>query len=148
MGEAILTNVFLDTNVLINDFFYRYKQRKESKYSSMAIQFLKANPKITLYIASFSLIQLISTLDKAKVPKNDINLEVSRIISRYKLIDLTANDFQKALSIESKDTEDAIQYTLCRKVRCFYIVTENIKDFNLFKFVTTIKPKHIRKIIV
>lgn len=148
MGEAILTNVFLDTNVLINDFFYRYKQRKESKYSSMAIQFLKANPKITLYIASFSLIQLISTLDKAKVSKNDINLEVSRIISRYKLIDLTANDFQKALSIESKDTEDAIQYTLCRKVRCFYIVTENIKDFNLFKFVTTIKPKHIRKIIV
>lgn len=148
MGEAILTNVFLDTNVLINDFFYRYKQKKESKYSSIAIQFLKANPKITLYIASFSLIQLVSTLDKAKVSKTDIAIELKRIISRYKLVDLTANDFQKALGIDYKDTEDAIQYTLCRKVRCFYIVTENIKDFSLFKFVTTIKPKHIRKIII
>ncbi len=148
MGEAILTNVFLDTNVLINDFFYRYKQKKESRYSSIAIQFLKANPKITLYIASFSLIQLVSTLDKAKVSKTDIAIELKRIISRYKLVDLTANDFQKALAIDYKDTEDAIQYTLCRKVRCFYIVTENIKDFSLFKFVTTIKPKHIRKIII
>lgn len=148
MGEAILTNVFLDTNVLINDFFYRYKQKKESRYSSIAIQFLKANPKITLYIASFSLIQLVSTLDKAKVSKTDIAIELKRIISRYKLVDLTASDFQKALAIDYKDTEDAIQYTLCRKVRCFYIVTENIKDFSLFKFVTTIKPKHIRKIII
>jgi predicted nucleic acid-binding protein len=131
MGEAILTNVFLDTNVLINDFFYRYKQKKESRYSSIAIQFLKANPKITLYIASFSLIQLVSTLDKAKVSKTDIAIELKRIISRYKLVDLTANDFQKALDIDYKDTEDAIQYTLCRKVRCFYIVTENIKDFRV-----------------
>ena len=148
MGEAIQNNIFIDTNVLINDFFYRVKGKEEGKPSNLAIQFLKSKPKVHLFIASFSVIQLISTLDKAKTPKLEMADEIKRILTRYKLIDLTAKDFEKALSIDYKDTEDAVQYALCRKARCLYIVTENVKDFKLFDLVTTVKPKAIRKIVL
>jgi predicted nucleic acid-binding protein len=148
MGEALQNNVFIDTNVLINDFFYRIKDKQLSKPAHLAIVYLKSKPKVSLFIASFSVIQLISTLDKAKVSKTEIANEVKRILSRYKLIDLTAKDIEKALSIEYKDTEDAIQYTLCRKARCLYIVTDNVKDFNVFNLVSTIKPKSIRDLFL
>ena len=148
MGEAIQKNVFVDTNVLINDFFYRIYSKATGKPASLAIQFLKSKPKVELYIASFALVQLISTLDKAKVSKEKIADELHRILSRYKLVDLTAKDFEKALKTEYKDTEDAVQYILCRKTRCFYILTDNVKDFATFEFIATIKPKSIRKIII
>lgn len=148
MGEAIQSNVFIDTNVLINDFFYRVKGKQISKPAHLAILYLKAKPKVSLFIASFSVIQLISTLDKAKVSKLEVSNEVKRILSRYKLIDLTAKDIDKALSINYNDTEDAVQYTLCRKARCLYIVTDNVKDFKVFDLVSTIKPKAIRDILL
>lgn len=148
MGEAIQNHVFIDTNVLINDFFYRVKQRQISKPAHLAIVYLKSKPKVSLFIASFAVIQLISTLDKAKVEKKEIATEVKRILSRYKLIDLTAKDIDKALGIDYKDTEDAIQYTLCRKARCLYIVTDNVKDFKIFDLVSTVKPKAIRNLFL
>ena len=95
MGEAIQKNVFVDTNVLINDFFYRIYDKASGKPASLAIQFLKSKPKVELYIASFALVQLISTLDKAKVSKEKIADELHRILNRYKLVDLTAKDFEK-----------------------------------------------------
>ncbi len=147
MGEGISQYVFVDTNVLINDFFFRSRKRLTGYDASMAVQFLRAKPKVTLHIASFSIIQLISTLDKAKIPNEEIALEIKRILSRFKLIDLTAKDFDKALSIGYNDTEDAVQYTLCRKARCLYIITDNIKDFKTFKLVAAIKPKAVRKMV-
>ena len=148
MGEAIQNNVFIDTNVLINDFFYRVKRKEISKPAHLAIVYLKSKPKVNLFIASFSVIQLISTLDKAKVSKTEIATEIKRILTRYKLIDLTAKDIEKTLGIEYKDTEDAVQYTLCRKARCLYIVTDNVKDFKIFDLVSTIKPKSIRDLFL
>jgi predicted nucleic acid-binding protein len=147
MGEGISQYVFIDTNVLINDFFFRSRERQTGRDASVAIQFLRTKPKVTLHIASFSLIQLVSTLDKAKVPKNEIADELKRILSRFKLVDLTAKDFDLALNTTYNDTEDALQYVLCRKARCLYIVTDNIKDFKVFKLVAAIKPKFVRKII-
>lgn len=132
MGTAIQNNVFIDTNVLINNFFYRVKNNRKSKSAHLAILYLKSKPKVDIFIASFSVIQLISTLDKSKATKPKIAQEVKRILTRYKLIDLTAKDIDKALSIDYKDTEDAVQYALCRKARCLYIVTDNVKDFNSF----------------
>ncbi len=147
MGEAISQYVFIDTNVLINDFFFRSRKKLSGYDASVAVQFLRTKPRVTLYIASFAIIQLISTLEKAKVAKEEIASEIKRILSRFKLIDLTAKDFDNALSINHNDTEDAVQYTLCRKVRCLYIITDNIKDFKSFRLVVAIRPKAVRKMV-
>jgi len=142
-----MQHVFIDTNVLINDFFYRNRQRISSKPASLAIQFLKSKPKVDLYVASFSLVQFVSTLERAKIPTAVVVEELKRILSRFKLIDLTAKDFNDALLLERSDTEDALQYILCRKLRCFYLITDNIRDFQGLLFVTAIKPKQVRKIV-
>ena len=147
MGGGIAQYVFLDTNVLINDFFYRKRQKESGKLAHLAVQFLKSKPKVTLHVASFSLVQLISTLDRSKVTPIEIADEISRILSRFKLVDLSAKDFTDALKITHKDTEDALQYTLCRKVRCFYLVTDNIKDFKDFRLIAPIKPKAVRSML-
>ena len=143
MGEAISRYVFVDSNVLINDFFYRNGKLAHPKHATNAISFLRAKPNIRLFCASFSLIQFVSTLDKAKISNEVIADELNRILGRFTLVDLTAKDFQKALSIPNKDTEGAVQYTLCRKARCLYIITDNVKDFRIFRLVETIKPKDV-----
>ena len=147
MGEPITNYVFIDTNVLINDFFYRYNERNQSKSASIAVQFLRAKPKVNLYVASFSLVQLISTLDRAKVPHSQITKEISRLLGRFKLIDLTAKDFESISKTTISDIEDALQYTLCRKPRCFYIITDNVKDFRGLLNIVAIRPKYTRKVI-
>ena len=147
MKDVILTNVFVDTNVLINDFFFRNRQRETGKSASMAVQYLRSKPKVTLHVASFSLVQLVSILDRAHIPQIEILEELKRILSRFKLIELTAKDFSDAIQITKNDTEDALQYTLCRKKKCLYIVTDNTKDFRGFKLIEPIKTKMVRGMI-
>ena len=43
MGGGIAQYVFLDTNVLINDFFYRKRQKESGKLAHLAVQFLKSS---------------------------------------------------------------------------------------------------------
>ena len=45
------------------------------------------------------------------------------------------------------DIEDTFQFVVSQKMRCQYIITENVKDFKTFQNVRIIRPKEIRRII-
>lgn len=148
--------VFLDTNVLIYDIFYRHKILKSpylddvgnlGLHSHSALGYLMALNKTTCYIASFSVVQVLSTLSRTKeIPKNVVKGEIESIVGRFEIVDFTKKDILSALSLGTKDLEDGFQYALGQKTKCFYIVTNNVKDFSQFQDVRILKPKNIRLI--
>jgi predicted nucleic acid-binding protein len=147
MSDLLSYRVFVDTNVLINDYFFRTKNRQGGRYANNALIFLKSKPKVTLYIASFSLVQVISTLSKAKILDVEIRKELTWILKHFQVADFTKNDVVKGLNIAGDDVEDVFQYTICQKMRCGYILTDNVKDYRLMGDVSIIKPQKVRSII-
>ena len=121
--------VFVDTNLLINDYLYRAEGFEKSRVAYDALNFLRAKPKSTLYVASFSLVQLISTLSRQKVSDAIIREELQFIVARYQLVDFTKADIMRGLNLAGRDVEDAFQYAVSQKMRCRYILTDNVKDF-------------------
>lgn len=98
------------------------------------------------YIASFTLVQILSTLSKNKVERTIIDSEIKSILQAHKVLDFTEKDIKDGLSIQAKDREDAFQYIVSQKVKCSVIITANEKDFKPISSVTVIKPSRIRSI--
>jgi predicted nucleic acid-binding protein len=144
MNDA--SKVFIDTNILINDFLYRYWQRTTGLNAHNALVSLKNKGK-QMYIAIFSVMQVISTLERARVPKDEVAKEVKRLTERYELVQLAQTDIENALSHENLDLEDCMQYELSQKVKCFYILTDNVKDFRSFKNIVVVKAKKHKSIL-
>jgi predicted nucleic acid-binding protein len=144
----LTTRVFLDANVLINDALFRHRQEKRGASSAAAIRYLRSNPTAQLYVASMSVVQVVATLSKrARFTPVEIDAEVKRILAQYRIVDLTEKDLQTAQTVAGGDWEDAVQYALSQKMRCFYIVTENVKDFRSFANVTVVHPNRIRLVL-
>lgn len=138
--------VFVDTNILIDDFLFRLKKARLSKIAFQALLFLEQK-KAELYIASFSVVQFVSTCQRAKIKDADIILEIQKILGKYQIVDFTKEDIQNSYNqLEKQDIEDVWQYTLSQKVKCRHILTSNTKDFKSFNNIEIHKPKNIRLI--
>jgi hypothetical protein len=72
------------------------------------------------------------------------------IIEKLQLIltvaDLKASDINKAISLDFKDFEDALQSACALRVRAEYIVTRNIKDFS-GSGVMAISPERLLEVM-
>lgn len=72
------------------------------------------------------------------------------IIEKLQLIltvaDLKASDINKAISLDFKDIEDALQSACALRVRAEYIVTRNIKDFS-GSGVMAISPERLLEVM-
>jgi predicted nucleic acid-binding protein len=130
-------NILVDTNVLINDFFSRkgnpeHKKRfaNTSAKASMSLKRLSNN---NLYVAAFSVIQLVSFLQKQKYSFRPVEEELKYVITKYKVISITDKDLDVCSdgihTINDTDIEDNLLYCLSVKVKCPYILTYNTKDF-------------------
>jgi predicted nucleic acid-binding protein len=54
---------------------------------------------------------------------------VSDVLDILEVVSLDASDFQRALSIDLADYEDAVQVAACLKAGADYLVTRDAKDF-------------------
>ncbi len=74
--------------------------------------------------------------------------EIANFIHRYNIIKFNEQDIKQAISAKlAKDIEDLYQYEMSQKVKCFYIMTNNIKDFSSLANIVAFTPKKVRKII-
>lgn len=144
-----LDRVFVDTNILINEYSWRKKHRQDAdtKAAFDAYQFLRKR-NFKMFAASFAPLQFASSLTKyLKVGHNEAVQEIKRLTKHLTLVQLTNNDLIASLEADTTDIEDAVQYTLCKKVGCTFLVTLNVKDFNKLAGITVVKPTQIRAII-
>ncbi len=147
MSDLFSYRVFVDTNLLVNDYLFRSEGLEKSRAAFDALNFLRAKPRSTLYVASFSLVQLVSTLSRQKVKDAKIREELQFVLERYQLVDFTKAEIVRGLNLAGRDVEDAFQYAVSQKMRCRYILTNNVKDFKGFTDIIIAKPEKVRKII-
>jgi len=146
------SRVYIDTNVLISDFFFRNGTYRQGETSTKALQFLFSKPqKADLFVASFSIAQFISSLANRKIGLSMIITEISRIMQKFTVVDFREEDIKQSVSNivdlhQTKDLEDQLQFDLSRKMKCNYIMTNNYKDFKDFADISVLQPRKYRAI--
>lgn len=148
------TRIYIDTNVLIWDFLFRKTHAKEVKamQASKALAYYFARPqKLNLYVASFSLMQIIATLQKKKISQQAIIEEINRIKQKMTVVDFSLNDITTGIDNyaayrQTKDLEDNIQFCMSLKMKCHYFVTDNIKDYKDFTNISILAMKDYRTV--
>jgi len=54
---------------------------------------------------------------------------------------------KEALSLKGTDIEDNIQYALSKKLKCYWFITNNAKDYTSFVDIDVLLPTGVRKIL-
>lgn len=118
-----MKRVFLDTNFLVD-----YHLREE--YFSITRKMLRMG---TLQGAQFyfSYLSLANYAYIArKLPREALDQALTHTLSLFKIIPNTPRQITKALQLNAKDFEDALQYEAAMDAGCDCIITRNAKDFS------------------
>ena len=126
-----MKKVFLDTNVIL-DF---YLDREEFSDDAEAILALGYNKACSLFVsANFAYI------GRKKYPGNTIYEVLESLREFAEIAPVDSEVVSNALSLQSKDFEDAIQFCSAKVAGVNCIVTRNIKDFVSFD-IEVLTPK-------
>jgi len=110
--------IFIDTNVLIDLLCER-----EGYEQAGHILALSDNPQCVLYTSVLSIANLAYILRKA------LYQSLNKLSNRLNISPMTQESFERALSLEASDFEDALQYYSALQADCEVIITRNKKDF-------------------
>ncbi len=129
--------VLIDTNVVLDVLC-----KREGFYEDAAriMKYCEVN-KITGVISALTIPNIVYIMRK------ELDAQKTRdVIEKLQLVftvaDLKADDIKKALSMDFKDFEDALQSACASRIKADYIITRNIRDFANSK-VTAIKPTEL-----
>ena len=141
-------HIFIDTNCIIGYIADKYnlKRKKDAANSNALAYLLKQNGK-KLYISSLSIAQATATLQN-RIDNTKLISEIRSIVSRYEVVEFNKQDIAHAIGMsQARDIEDLYQYRMSQKVKCLYVMTNNIKDYSAFQNIIAFTPKQTRKII-
>ncbi len=153
--------IFIDTNVLFNDFLFRNPgyglknppghEITNRKQANEALTLLRLQPSLKTYVADFSIVKVISLMDGVKTPKALQLREIQTLLTKNvvtslggKLIQSTVDQFKSNTTVN--DLEDALQFAVSQKQDCSHIITFNKADFTPFD-VSVIVPAKIRTLV-
>ena len=131
MKLLIDTNVILD--VLCN--------RAEFMEDASKIFKLCEIKKVEGYISALSIPNIVYIMRK-ELDSEMIKEILKTFSSIFTIVDLKAEDINKAANLDFKDYEDALQSVCAKRIKANYIVTRNIKDFSNSP-ITAIKPSEL-----
>jgi hypothetical protein len=150
-----MSRIFLDTNILVNDFLHRYPQYpkikvdKNRQHCADAMVFIRKRRNLKTYIASFSIARFVSLLGDLKVPREITLKELDMLMAKNTVVSLTQKLIVKTIqtarkNVKIKDMEDALQYTVCHDNHCYFLLTLNTKDFIEFADISALHPSKCR----
>lgn len=129
--------VLIDTNVVLDVLC-----KREGFYEDAAkiMKYCEVN-KITGVISALTVPNIVYIMRK------ELDAQKTRdVIEKLQLVftvaDLKADDIKKALSMNFKDFEDALQSACASRIKADYIITRNIRGFVNSK-VMAIKPAEL-----
>jgi len=132
-------HIFVDTNVLIG---YFVEQQKDVA----ALNYIFSLKGKKLYTSSLAVAQVISVLQKNQ-PNDTITKFVTYLMGKLSIISFVEEDIKTALKLKGTDIEDNIQYALSKKLKCYWFVTNNVKDYTSFLDIDVLLPTKVRKIL-
>lgn len=141
-------HIFVDTNCIIAHLVDKYKLLKHTEsHSGNALHFLRSRNGKKLFISSLTIAQVTAKLQPYIGAENMIS-EITDLLQYFHIVEFNEKDIQAALTDPlSKDIEDLYQYEMSQKVKCFYVMTNNTKDFSALANIVAFAPSKVRKII-
>ena len=129
--------VLIDTNVVLDVLC-----KRESFYEDAAriMKYCEVN-KITGVISALTIPNIVYIMRK-ELDAQKTRYVIEKLQLVFTIADLKSDDIKKALSMNFKDFEDALQSACASRIKADYIITRNIRDFVNSK-ITAIKPTEL-----
>lgn len=129
--------VLIDTNVVLDVLC-----KREGFYEDAAriMKYCEVN-KITGVISALTIPNIVYIMRK-ELDAQKTRYVIEKLQLVFTIADLKSDDIKKALSMNFKDFEDALQSACASRIKADYIITRNIRDFINSK-VTAIKPTEL-----
>jgi len=129
--------VLIDTNIVLDVLC-----KRENFYEASArIMRLCEINKIDGVISALTIPNIVYILRK-ELDSEKTKDVIEKLQLIFNVADLKADDIKKALALNFKDFEDALQSVCASRIKADYIITRNLKDFTGSK-VTAIKPSEL-----
>lgn len=119
-----MSNLFLDTNVAL-DFFLK---RKEFVEDARNIFEWGHNHYGRLFMSSLSFSNIAYIARKTVTGEGLYDL-LGALGKMVEASPVDKNVVRKAIALQAKDFEDALQYFSAKRVHADYLITRNVKDF-------------------
>jgi predicted nucleic acid-binding protein len=129
-------NVFIDTNIFL-DFIER---RPVGVVEAYAIFRLAAKGSINMLVSDLSIANMKYSTRKT-IPISDFYKMIKLSRELFTIVPVGERAVDRALDLETRDFEDALQYFSAENAGADCIVTRNIKDFDFACTVETIEPR-------
>ena len=117
--------ILIDTNILLD---IALNREPFVEHSSLLWR-LAEQKEIIAYISNTSVTDIFYICSK-HAGKSTARSFIADILQVFKLANIDENGFRDALSSDINDFEDAVQYTIFKKLDCDFLVTRNKRDFN------------------
>jgi predicted nucleic acid-binding protein len=128
----------VDTNILNGAYLGR-------KTDMDCLRYLYSLQGKRLYISALTIGQFVAFFQNRKWTNEKIKNTVKYIATKFNIVEFNSMDLEYSLSLPYSDMEDAIQFAISAKVKCYYFVT-NDKGFSEILDVDVLKSKEIRAI--
>lgn len=122
--------LLIDANILLDVL----QNRTEFAEVSSMIWKLCETERATGYVSTLTFANLVYIMRKELSPG-----KIEEVFQKLKLIfefvDFNASDLAKAVELNWKDFEDALQSVTAERVHADYIITRNVRDFSMSKVI-------------
>lgn len=135
--------ILVDTNVIIDALTGREPFRETAEQIFM----LAANQTEDMYITASSATDIYYLIRKHLHNTEKAKNTMGKLYELFYILDVTANDCQEALLLEVKDYEDAVIACCAARNKMDYIVTRNIKDYELSRIKAILPDDFMKKTV-
>ena len=118
--------LLIDSNVIL-DVLQMRNPHYETSYEIFRMCYHK---KVTGYISNLTFANIVYIMRKQLNGKK-ITETLESLSELFSFVNLKKLDFENAAKLEWKDFEDSIQYVTAERLKTDYIITRNVKDFQL-----------------
>ncbi len=134
--------ILVDTNIIIDALTGREPFRETAEQ----IFLLAANQIEDMYITASSATDIYYLIRKHLHDTDQAKKTMSKLYELFDILDVTSNDCWEALSSRVKDYEDAVISNCANRNKMDYIVTRNIRDYELSK-IRALLPDELLELI-
>lgn len=132
-----MKKIFLDTNIILD----YIDARKEFMDDAVKILCLAERNDMRLYASALSFSNIAYILRKYSLPT--LKETFSCLCDIIDVLPVDNSVLQKAIKSPFTDFEDAMQYYCAENGGCGYIITRNVKDFDVNDdYLKVMTPKH------
>ena len=128
--------IYLDTNLIIDVL----AEREPFYDRSRKIWELVEKRDLTGYLSATTITDIFYIINKQLGVKRAYET-IKKIMAVFNITSVSEADIRKALNLEFKDFEDALQLICAKKIKAKYLITRNKEDFQEGKDLQIVNPE-------